>query len=198
VSLNNTDIAMLGKNLTPGTPVALAEGVSFSQQEPSDETITIRDLYSKTYGWAKAWSSKSNRFFDYYDAEAYAIAQGERFSSFRSQKERVFKNVKRIDVTVRNVQALQGPGYWVTWFQQDSQASNLATRGVRRLYWQKDKKGELRIVGMEWVPQLSGTLTAGLNGAPVSGANPPPQASPPWSRKQNRPPPLNPRRLRCR
>lgn len=168
VSLNNTDIAMLGKNLTPGTPVALAEGISFSPQASSDEAATIRDLYGKTYGWAKAWSSKSNKFFDYYDADAYAAAQGESFSSFRSQKERVFKNVKRIDVAVQNVQALQGPGYWVTWFQQDYRASNLSTKGVRRLYWQKDKKGELRIVGMEWAPHLSGTLTAGLNGAPVS------------------------------
>lgn len=168
VSLNNTDIAMLGKNLKPGTPVALAEGVSFSPQPTPDESATIRNLYRKTYGWAKAWSSKSNKFFEYYDPEAYAIAQGESFSSFRAQKERVFKHVKRIDVAVQNVQALQGPGYWVTWFQQDYRASNLVTKGVRRLYWQKDKKGELRIVGMEWAPHLSGTLTAGLNGAPVS------------------------------
>lgn len=168
ISLNNTDIAMLGKTLTPGAPVALAEGVSFSAQTPPDEAATIRDLYRKTYGWAKAWSSKSNTFFDYYDAESYTIAQGESFASFRAQKERVFKHVKRIDVAVQNVQALQGPGYWVTWFQQDYRASNMANKGVRRLYWQKDTKGELRIVGMEWAPHLSGTLTAGLNGAPVS------------------------------
>lgn len=168
VSLNNTDIAMLGKTLTPGAPVALAEGISFLPQTPPDEAATIRDLYRKTYGWAKAWSAKSNTFFDYYDAESYTIAQGESFASFRAQKERVFKHVKRIDVAVQNVHALQGPGYWVTWFQQDYNASNMANKGVRRLYWHKDKKGELRIVGMEWEPHLSGTLTAGLNGAPVS------------------------------
>ncbi|CAK7002245.1 MAG: hypothetical protein DELT_00077 [Desulfovibrio sp.] len=159
---------MLGKNLVPGTPVALAEGVSFSTQASPAEAATIRELYSKTYGWAKAWSDKSKKFFDYYDADAYAIAQGQSFVTFRAQKERVFKNVKRIDVSIRNVQALQGPGYWVTWFQQDYRASNMATKGVRRLYWHQDAKGELRIVGMEWAPHLSGTLTAGLNGAPIA------------------------------
>lgn len=168
VSLNNTDIAMLGKTLVPGTPVALAEGVSFAPQAPADDIAAIRELYRRTYGWANAWSAKSGKFFEYYDADAYSIAQGENFASFRAQKERVFKHVKRLDVTVKNVQALQGPGYWVTWFEQDYRASNLSAKGVRRLYWQKNRQGELRIVGMEWAPHLSGTLTAGLNGAPVS------------------------------
>lgn len=166
VSLNNADIAVLRKNLTPGTPVALAEGVSFSPVTPPDVASTITELHRKTHGWATAWAGKSKKFFEYYDAESYAIAQGERFEDFRAQKERVFGFVKWIEIGIRNVQALQGPGYWVTWFEQDYRASNISSKGVRRLYWQKDKKGEMRIVGMEWEPSLSGTLTAGLNGAP--------------------------------
>lgn len=172
VSLNNTDIAMLAKTLTPGTPVALAAGVSFTPTPSAEDLATIVQLHKKTYGWADAWSSRSKKFFDYYDAEAYAIAQNESFDSFRQQKERVFKSVKWIDTRVANVQALQGPGYWVTWFQQDYRASNLSSKGVRRLYWQKDKKGALRIVGMEWAPQLYGTLTVGLGETFVPAADP--------------------------
>ena len=168
VSLNNPDIAVLGKNLTPGTPVALAQAVRFEPAPTDEDKATLNSLYQKTHDWAKAWSGRSRKFFDFYDPAAYAMAQNERFEAFRQQKERVFKKVSFIDTKVRNVQALQGPGYWVTWFQQDYRASNLSSNGVRRLYWQKDTKGELRIVGMEWEPSLSGTLTAGLNGAPVS------------------------------
>jgi len=168
VSLNNPDIAVLGKNLTPGTPVALAHAIRFESTPTDEDKATLNSLYKKTHDWAKAWSGRSRKFFDFYDQAAYAMAQSESFEAFRQQKERVFKRVSFIDTKVRNVQALQGPGYWVTWFQQDYRASNLSTEGVRRLYWQKDAKGELYIVGMEWEPSLSGTLTAGLNGAPIS------------------------------
>ncbi len=168
VSLNNTDLAVLGKNLSPGTPVTLAAAVEFTPDPTPEDDAVISALYARTSDWAKAWSGRSKKFFDYYDKQAYSLAQGESFDAFRQQKERVFKTVSFIDTKVRNVQALQGPGYWVTWFQQEYRASNLSTKGVRRLYWQKDKKGEFRIVGMEWAPHLSGTLTAGLNGAPVS------------------------------
>lgn len=172
VSLNNTDIAMLGKNLTPGTPVALAHGVRFVPVPSGEDKDIIGQLHKKTYDWAKAWSSRSKKFFDYYDQEAYAIAQGESFTAFRQQKERVFKTVSWIDTRLANLQALQGPGYWVTWFEQDYRASNLSTKGVRRLYWQRDRKGDLRIVGMEWAPHLSGTLTAGLGETYVPAEQP--------------------------
>lgn len=172
VSLNNTDIAVLGKVLTPGTPVTLAEKVDFSPAPSAEDVAMIATLYKRTQDWAKAWSGRSRTFFDYYDAEAYAAAQGENFIAFRQQKERVFKAVSHIDIKIRNVQALQGPGYWVTWFEQDYRASNLSSKGVRRLYWQKNKKDELHIVGMEWEPRLAGTLTAGLNGVPVASELP--------------------------
>ena len=178
VALNNTDIAVLGKDLSPGTPVTLAAAVQFSATPNAEDKNILGTLYKRTDDWAKAWSSRSKKFFDYYDADAYTVAQGESFAEFRQQKERVFKAVSYIDVKVNNVQVLQGPGYWVTWFEQDYRASNLSTKGIRRLYWQKDTKGELRIVGMEWAPHLSGTLTSGLNGAPVFSENAAPQAIP--------------------
>jgi Uncharacterized protein conserved in bacteria len=173
VSLNNGDIAILGKNLTPGTPVALADAITFTPVPQSTDSRIIAALERKTFAWAKAWSSRSKSFFDYYDPKAYDLAQGERFSAFRSQKERLFRTLPWIDTKVRNVQTLQGPGYWVTWFQQEYRAPNLTSKGVRRLYWQHDKNGEFYIVGMEWEPQLFGTLTAGINDAPVASAPPP-------------------------
>jgi len=171
IALNNTDLTLLGKDLAPGAPVALAEAVSYEPEPNPADQATINELFTKTQGWARAWAAKSSTFFTYYDAKAYGIAQGESFAAFRQQKERVFKNVSFIDIKISNLQALPGPGYWVTWFQQDYRASNLSAKGVRRLYWQKDEKGELRIVGMEWAPRLSGTLTAGLNSPIVSDAS---------------------------
>lgn len=171
IALNNTDLTFLGKDLSAGAPVTLAEAVSYEPEPSPADQATINALFTKTQDWAKAWASRSSTFFNYYDAKAYGIAQGESFAAFRQQKERVFKNVSFIDIKISNLQALPGPGYWVTWFQQDYRASNLSAKGVRRLYWQKDEQGELRIVGMEWAPRLSGTLTAGLNSPIVSDAS---------------------------
>ncbi|MDR0466330.1 MAG: hypothetical protein LBH94_03120, partial [Deltaproteobacteria bacterium] len=56
----------------------------------------------------------------------------------------------------RDVHVLEGPDYWVTWAEQYYNAPNLSVEGVRRLYWQRDGKGEFRIVGMEWLPQNLG------------------------------------------
>ncbi len=174
VALNNGDIAILGKNLPPGTPVALASAVSFNPVAPTQDRTLLATLEKRTQAWAKAWSGRSKTMFDYYDPEAYSIAQGETFSAFRAQKERLFKQLPWIETRVQNVQAMQGPGYWVTWFQQDYRAPNLSAKGVRRLYWQRDARGEMRIVGMEWAPHLSGTLTASLGEAaiPAAEANP--------------------------
>ncbi len=170
VAMNNGDIAVLGKNLLPGTPVALASAVNFSPApSPQDRTL-LASLEKKTVAWAKAWGNRSKAMFDYYDPEAYSMAQGENFSAFRAQKERLFKQLPWIETKVHNVQALQGPGYWVTWFHQDYRAPNLSTQGVRRLYWQRDGRGDLRIVGMEWEPRLDGTLTAALGDAATGHA----------------------------
>ena len=174
VAMNNSDIGVLGKNLLPGTAVTLAAEVTQVAELPAPDKATLAVLEKKTQGWAKAWGSRSSSLFEYYDPQAYSIAQGESFSSFRTQKERLFKSLPWIDTKIRDVHVLQGPGYWVTWFQQDYKAPNLSTKGVRRLYWQKDTKGDLRIVGMEWAPHLSGTLTASRGEAafPPLDANP--------------------------
>lgn len=161
VSMNNDDLTLLRKVLSPGTPVALTESFAHKPSLSPEDSDTASVLKNKVEAWAAAWSSRSQEYFDFYDKNAYSIAQGEAFSAFQAQKERLFARLPWIRTTVRDIQVLQGPDYWVTWFYQDYQAPNLSTRGVRRLYWSKDTGGQFKILGMEWNPGLdTSTLLA--------------------------------------
>ncbi len=179
VALNNKDLNKLGKLLSPGTPVALTSTFSYflGNSTPPDamqNTAAVRALEKKVRSWAKAWENRSDELFAFYDKDAYSIAQGEPFSNFQRQKERLFKSLPWIKTSVRDIQVLQGPGYWVTWFHQDYEAPNLSTNGVRRLYWEQTPKGDFRILGMEWAPGMTtGTLLAS-----AEPALPPLEASP--------------------
>ncbi|MDR2124539.1 MAG: L,D-transpeptidase family protein [Desulfovibrio sp.] len=152
VAMNNDDLSILGKALLPGAPVALTRSFAFGASGAGSDD-DLRRLEQKVRDWAEAWSGRSRRFFDFYDREAYSAAQGENFSAFRAQKERLFTLLPWIRTTVRDVRILAGPDYWVTWFHQDYQAPNLSTRGTRRLYWEKTGT-DFKIVGMEWEPGL--------------------------------------------
>lgn len=153
VSMNNEDLTHLSPALIPGTPVALADTLAFSPAPDPKDAKDVQELERKVQEWAEAWSARSTKYFDLYDAHAYSLAT-ESFSAFKAQKERLFKSLPWIRTSVRDIQALKGPGYWVTWFYQDYQAPNLTSRGVRRLYWTKDSAGTFKILGMEWQPGL--------------------------------------------
>ena len=155
VSMNNDDLALLGKVLVPGAPVALTGSYVYEPSVGPEDEATFILLRDKVEAWAKAWSDRSSDYFAFYDKEAYGIAQGESFAAFKAQKDRLFKMLPWIRTSVRDIQVLRGPDYWVTWFYQDYQAPNLSTRGVRRLYWGRNDKGEFKILGMEWHPGLS-------------------------------------------
>jgi murein L,D-transpeptidase YafK len=157
IALNNEDLAGLGEFLQPGTPVTLTETYHQRETAPPQDTSTVNTLKQQVVDWAGAWSSRSPKLFDFYDEDAYSIAQEEPFALFRKQKERLFRTLPWIKTTVRDTQVLPGPGYWVTWFFQDYSAPNLSTQGVRRLYWQQNEAGQFKIVGMEWIP---GTTTS--------------------------------------
>jgi murein L,D-transpeptidase YafK len=152
VAMNNNDLSVLGKALLPGAPVTLTRSFVFSASGAGGDD-DLRRLEQKVRDWAEAWSGRSRRFFDFYNQEAYSAAQGESFSAFRAQKERLFSLLPWIRTTVNDIRILAGPDYWVTWFHQDYQAPNLSTRGTRRLYWEKAGT-DFRIVGMEWEPGL--------------------------------------------
>ena len=155
VAMNNDDLGGLGQFLPPGTPVALSASFAHTAKGLPEDEATARHLVDNVQKWAKAWADRSPELFSFYDAQAYSKAQGESFSRFQTQKERLFKMLPWIKNSVHGVQALKGPGYWVTWFYQDYQAPNLSTEGVRRLYWRQNAKGQYVIIGMEWLPGLS-------------------------------------------
>ena len=164
IALNNPDLSTLGKFIEMGMPVVLSSALHHAT---TTETSTAVDSLEKLVtGWANAWAGRSATMFDFYDQDAYSVAT-EPFSAFRKQKERLFKTLPWIKTTVSNIQVLQGPGYWVTWFHQEYEAPNLATSGVRRLYWEERAKGDFKIIGMEWVPGLTTGPLLALAEAPV-------------------------------
>ncbi len=150
VALNNGDIERLGMVLVPGTPVALASSLEPPENQKDISEKAVR-LGKDVVNWAKAWNDRSEDMLDYYDGPSYSLAT-ENFDSFAAQKKRLFKSLPWIKTSVSEVQVLKGPGYWVTWFYQVYEAPNLTTKGVRRLYWTENNKGQFRIIGMEWLP----------------------------------------------
>lgn len=152
VAINLKNIEEIGPRLLPGTPVVVAEELQSISGADNNELSELKNLMEE---WSKAWESRSPKYFDFYDPEAYTRAT-ENFASFRKNKERLFGILSFINIYNREIHALAGPGYWVTWSEQLYKASNLSTEGVRRLYWQKDKAGKFRIVGMEWTPRNLG------------------------------------------
>ena len=164
VAVNLDAIEELGPHLQTGTAVVLAEKVATATDATSSspEGAIARLLEDKTRRWNSAWAGRSDAMFDMYDADAYSKAQRQPFAAFKAQKERLFAMLPWIHIIYRDIHVLQGPDYWVTWFEQYYRAPNITTEGIRRLYWQPDANGELRIVGMEWLPQDLGLEVAYL------------------------------------
>lgn len=154
VGMFNSDIATLKKKPMIGQPVTVAVDIDYKAVPDPQQAATASALAGKVEAWAKAWSNRSTEMFNFYDADSYSITQNQSFSVFKAQKEHLFKALPWINTTVSDIQVLEGPGYWVTWFNQDYKAPNLSSSGTRRLYWQQDQNGELRIVGMEWLNGL--------------------------------------------
>ncbi len=125
------------------------ESVEIAEDQRAKPAVHLR---GKVKEWVEAWAGRSSEFFEFYMPEAYTRAQGEDFAAFRAQKQRIFSMLPWIQIWIDDIRILEGPGYWVTWFAQYYRAPNLSTEGIRRLYWQKDARGEWRIVGMEWEP----------------------------------------------
>jgi ketosteroid isomerase-like protein len=157
VAVDLDAIGQLGPHLIPGTAVVLAENVTADARLPDKSASAVTDLLEeKTRKWNIAWAGRSPEMFAIYNPEAYSKAQQESFAAFRAQKERMFAMLPWIHIVHRNIHVMQGPDYWVTWFDQYYRAPNMTTEGVRRLYWQPDAGGDLRIVGMEWLPHNVG------------------------------------------
>lgn len=166
VAIGLDNIAEVGPLLLPGTPVVLAEELKNVSDADNGTLAALRGMMNE---WSAAWAAKSPRMFDFYDPDAYSRAT-ENFTLFRQNKERLFKLLSFIKIFNREIHAIEGPGYWVTWSEQFYTASNLSTEGIRRLYWQKDDVGRFRIVGMEWTPRDVGMAAAFQTGTLVADA----------------------------
>lgn len=149
VAIGLKNIAEVGPMLVPGTAVVVAEELS---EISAKDNGTPERLKALMQNWSETWASRSHKLFDFYDPAAYTKAT-ENFTAFKQNKERLFKILSFIKIFNREIHALEGPGYWVTWAEQLYTASNLSTEGVRRLYWQKTDNDDFKIVGMEWIPR---------------------------------------------
>jgi murein L,D-transpeptidase YafK len=149
IVVNLDDIAALGKYLPGGTAVMVANSIAADAVLP-EKTAVAGLLEQKTKDWNAAWASRSSAMFDFYNQEAYSRAT-ESFAAFKAQKEYLFGFLPWIHIIPRNIRVMEGPDYWVTWFEQCYRAPNLSVEGIRRLYWQATPGGEYVIVGMEWL-----------------------------------------------
>jgi murein L,D-transpeptidase YafK len=157
VALNTPDLHRLDSDLALGTPVIIADEVRLAADAPRLKA-EAKEVVEATKAWGKAWAERSEAFFGFHDAEKFAISEGQPFAAFRSQKERLFKSLPWIQVTLTDIRALPGPDYWVTYFVQVYRSPTLVSQGVKRLYWQRGADDRFRIIGMEY--EESPTLLA--------------------------------------
>ncbi|WP_291301191.1 L,D-transpeptidase family protein [Desulfovibrio sp. MES5] len=169
VAIGLKEIDEVGPSLVPGTAVVLAEKLDETTMLQSDSG-TARELRRLMQAWSNAWAARSDKMFEFYDAESYTKAMSESFAAFRLNKERLFKILSFVKIYNRKIHVLEGPGYWVTWSEQLYAASNLSSEGIRRLYWQRGKDKKFRIVGMEWTPRDLGMRAAYQRGQLVAEA----------------------------
>ncbi|MYL82739.1 L,D-transpeptidase family protein [Desulfovibrio aerotolerans] len=169
VALNTPDLHRLDSELALGTPVIIADELRLEGDAPRLKA-EAREVVDATQAWAKAWQDRSDAFFALHDAEKFAISEGQSFAAFRSQKERLFKSLPWIQVTLSDVRALPGPDYWVTFFVQVYRSPTLISQGVKRLYWQRGPDGRFRIIGMEY-DEMPVTLAEKGKAKPAALAN---------------------------
>ena len=130
------------------TPVVITSTMSWEEDEIElEKSRKIADL---SLDWAAAWGDGAAEYFEFYFSEKFARSSGKSFSSFKNHKQGLFNAYDWMDVYIEQPKVLAGPDYWVSYFGQVFNSSGFFSRGVKRLYWQKDEAGDLRIVGEEF------------------------------------------------
>jgi len=148
VAINTPDLHKLDGTFTRGMPVVIASRVAYAT-DAKDQSAEGAELANLTMAWAKAWQRRSDEFFAFHDPEKFALSSGAPFKTFVDHKKQLFSSLPWLQVVLDNVQTIAGPGYWVTYFGQYYRSPSLTSEGIKRLYWQRDKAGKWRIVGME-------------------------------------------------
>ena len=149
VALSNHDILSIDTNLTNGMPVVIADRVSWNP-DPGQSEAVADELVEQVIDWAANWQGRNDDFFAHYDPDRFALSERSPFRAFRDHKERIFRSQPWIQVMVDNIHAMQGPDYWVTWFDQYYRTPDLTSLTGKRFYWQRNDAGEWRIVGREY------------------------------------------------
>lgn len=170
VALSTPDIHRVDGELAEGMPVVIAGEVRLGGPDAATVRNEAREVVEATKAWARAWSNRSEAFFDFHDPEKFSLTEGKPFAAFRSHKERLFKVLPWIKVDLFELHALPGPDYWVTYFVQLYRSPSLVSQGLKRLYWQRDADGRFRIIGMEY-EEMPVTL-AGNEARPSQAAAP--------------------------
>jgi murein L,D-transpeptidase YafK len=150
VALKVPDMKDMAQELAYGTPVVIADGLSWTQ-EPSENDAVATALADELRQWARDWEGQGDSFFDHYDPALMSISEDQSFSAFVAHKRAVFASNPWIEVMVDNIRAIPGPDYWVTWFDQYYRTSGLISNTGKRFYWKQDDRGRWRIVGREYV-----------------------------------------------
>ena len=153
VAMNTNDLKGLGDDMQFGLPVIISDRVQVAESEAPLSPEVSRDLdeaVSLVGKWARDWETGSDEFFSHYDPKRFSKTGDMSFERFKGHKRGLFKRYPWIRVMAYDVRAVPGPDYVVTYFRQYYRTPTLATEGIKRLYWMRDKGGQLRIVGREW------------------------------------------------
>ena len=130
------------------TPVVITSTMSWEEGEV--ELEKSRKIAELSMQWAEAWGDGAGEYFDFYFPDRFARSSGKSFSSFKKYKQGLFNTYDWMDVYIEQPRVLAGPDYWVSYFGQVFNSPGFFSRGVKRLYWQKDEAGDFKVVGEEF------------------------------------------------
>lgn len=151
VALKVPDMHNVAREFAYGTPVVIADDFGWTHESGEHEQVATV-LADRLHAWARDWESRSDAFFTHYDGPLMTLSEGSDFDGFVQHKRNVFAAKPWIHVMVDNIQAIAGPDYWVTWFDQYYRTPGMTSTTGKRFYWKRTPDGEWRIVGREYVP----------------------------------------------
>lgn len=124
-----------------------------TQKDTSSQELYISQIKNRTVQWNDARIKRSITFFDFYWPEVYTIFQGSSFQDYRDKEEQFFKSSQWLDSFYGEIHVEKEGDYWVSWFHHYLRMPSSSSEGIRKLYWKENGEGELKIVGMKWIPQ---------------------------------------------
>lgn len=151
--VNKIAIAEIHSSLIPGRKDNVSLKKTNSQECVSSQEIYISHLKNRTVQWNDAWVKRSLTFFDFYWPEAYTVFQGIPFQEYKDKEVKSFKVNQWVDSFYGEIHVEKEAEYWVSWFHQYLRMPSSSIEGIRKLYWKENEQGELKIVGMKWIPQ---------------------------------------------